>query len=128
MKEKRNSLELEELTGSIIGAAIAVHKELGPGFLETIYENALAVELSHRGIVFEKQQIVPVFYKGTQVGEHRLDFLVEGKIVVELKAMKELEDIHCAQVRSYLKATHLKHGLLMNFATMPLTTKRVIFE
>jgi GxxExxY protein len=118
----------EELTGRIIACAIAVHKALGPGFLESIYETALLVELRHNGLKVEQQKVLPVFYREVLVGEHRLDLLVEDKIVVELKAVSELEDIHFAIVRSYLKAVGLEHGLLLNFATMPLTVKRVIFQ
>ena len=119
-------LELEALTDQVIGAAIAVHKELGPGFLESIYENALRVQLVEIGIAAEFQKEIPIHYHGLLVGTHRLDALVTGELVVELKAVKALEDIHFAQVRSYLKAADLKHGLLLNFATMPLTIKRVI--
>jgi GxxExxY protein len=118
-------LELEELTGKIIGAAIRVHKELGPGFVESIYEEALALELQAAGIPFERQKVVRVRYRGQVVGEHRLDLLVAQAVVVELKAISELEDIFFARTRSYLKALDLKHGLILNFATMPLTIKRV---
>ena len=118
-------LELEELTGKIIGAAIRVHKELGPGFVESIYEEAMAIELQATGIPFERQKLVRVLYLGQPVGEHRLDLLVDKTVVVELKAVSELQDIFFARTRSYLKALDLKHGLLLNFATMPLTIKRV---
>ena len=118
-------LELEELTGKIIGAAIRVHKELGPGFLESIYEEALALELTAMGIPFERQKVIHVTYRGQPVGEHRLDLLVDKAVVVELKAVSELQDIFFARTRSYLKALDLKHGLILNFATMPLTIKRV---
>jgi len=115
----------EELTGRIIAAAINVHKSLGPGFLEAIYEEALSIEFDALGIKYERQQTVPVHYRGRQVGEHRLDFLVERLIVVELKAVVALEKIFFAVVRSYLKATNLESGLLFNFAAMPLTIKRI---
>jgi GxxExxY protein len=115
----------KEITERIIGAAITVHKALGPGFLETIYEEALAAEFEHAGIRYERQKTVPITYRGKSVGEHRLDFLVEGCVVVELKAIQSLDDIHFAIVRSYLKAVNLHSGLLLNFATMPLTVKRV---
>jgi GxxExxY protein len=114
-----------EITESIIAAAIAVHRELGPGFLETIYEQALAVEFALRGIAFIRQKPTTLFYRDHQIGEHRLDFLVEDKIVVELKAIEALENVHFAIVRSYLKATALADGLILNFSTMPLTVKRV---
>lgn len=125
---KAGNLELEGLTRRIIGCAIAVHKELGPGFLESIYENALLLALRQDGLQAESQNLVPVYFRGEKVGEHRLDILVGGVVIVELKALKALEDVHFAQVRSYLKATGLKHGLLLNFSTMPLTVKRVIHE
>ena len=121
-------MEHEELTGRIIRSAIAVHKELGPGFLESIYEAALVKALSDDGLIIEKQKEIPVFFRGFQVGTHRLDLLVENTIVIELKAIKALEDIHFAQVRSYLKATNLRHGLLFNFNEIPLKTKRVICD
>jgi GxxExxY protein len=115
-------------TERIIAAAIGVHRTLGPGFLESVYELALAVEFALSGIQFVRQKAVPLFYKDHQIGEHRLDFLVEDEIVVELKAISALEDIHFAIGRSYLKATNLQDGLLLNFATAPLTTKRFCRE
>jgi GxxExxY protein len=120
-KELRDS----EITDAIIAAAIAVHRELGPGFLESIYEQALAVEFALRGVAFIRQHPVPLFYRDDQIGEYRLDFLVENKIVVELKALDTLENIHFAIVRSYLKATGLADGLILNFSSMPLTVKPV---
>ena len=127
-EESRNAgkvLRDSEITASIIAAAIAVHRELGPGFLETIYEQALAVEFALRGIAFIRQKSIPLFYRDHQIGEHRLDFLVEDKIIVELKAIEALENVHFAIVRSYLKASGLADGLILNFSTMPLTVKRV---
>jgi len=122
------NLRNSEITRQIIAAAIRVHRELGPGFLEGIYEEALAVEFALSGIQFIRQHPVPLFYHDHQIGEHRLDFLVDGKIVVELKAISQLEDIHLAIGRSYLKATNLRDGLLFNFATSPLTIKRFCRE
>jgi GxxExxY protein len=121
-----NKLAHEELTGRIIACAIEVHKALGPGFLEAIYEAAMVVELKRAGLKVESQKPLPIFYREVLIGEHRLDLLVENLIVVELKAISELADIHFAIARSYLKAAGLEHGLLLNFATMPLTVKRVI--
>jgi GxxExxY protein len=115
----------EELTARIIGAGIAVHKALGPGFLEAIYEEALAIEFQTVSLAFERQKPVFIAYRGQRVGEHRLDFLVEQRVIVELKAIQALENIHFAIVRSYLKATKLDSGLLLNFASMPLDVKRV---
>jgi len=119
---------MEDLSGQVIGCAIDVHRELGPGFLESIYENALAIALAQTGLSVESQKMIPVHFRDQRVGEHRLDLLVGKKLVVELKAVKQLEDVHFAQVRSYLKACQLKHGLLLNFSTAPLTIKRVTFE
>jgi GxxExxY protein len=127
-QESRNAgkeLRDSEITDAIIAAAIAVHRELGPGFLESIYEQALAVEFALRGIAFIRQHPVPLFYRDHQIGEHRLDFLVDNRIIVELKAVEALENVHFAIVRSYLKATGLADGLILNFSTMPLTVKRV---
>jgi GxxExxY protein len=127
-EESRNAgtlLRDSEITDSIIAAAITVHRELGPGFLESVYEQALAVEFALRGIAFVRQYAIPLFYRDHQVGEHRLDFVVEGKIVVELKAVEALEKVHFAIVRSYLKAAGLSDGLILNFSSMPLTVKRV---
>lgn len=114
-----------ELTDRIIAAAIRVHKELGPGFLESMYEEALGIELASAGISFERQKLLPVLYREHLIGEHRLDLVVEGKIILELKAISALEDIHYAVVRSYLKAANLRDALLLNFATPRLTVKRV---
>ena len=119
-------LEQEELSGSVVGAAIEVHKALGPGFLESVNENALALELAARGIGFERQRAVPILYRGSEVGLHRLDLLVAALIVVELKAVMALEDVHFAMVRSYLRATGREHGLILNFAKPTLEIKCVI--
>lgn len=121
-------LRSEELSNRVIGAAIRVHRELGPGFLESVYEQALSVEFALSGIQFIRQHPIPLFYKDHQIGEHRLDFLVEKTLVVELKATAKLEDIHFAIGRSYLKATSLEDGLLFNFAAAPLTIKRFCRE
>jgi len=118
-------LEHEELSGQIIAAAITVHKELGPGFIESIYEEALATELDWLRLPYTRQHTVRVFYRERFLGEHRLDSLVADQIVVELKAIQAFDKIHFAIVRSYLKATKLHAGLLLNFAAMPLTIKRV---
>ena len=119
-------LEYEELTEKIIGAAIEVHRRLGPGFLESIYEKALVIELRKRGLQVESQKEIIIEYDGVEVGRHILDLFVENTIVVELKAIKNLEDIHFAIVRSYLRAVGKEHGLLLNFAKIPLEIKRVI--
>jgi len=118
--------QFEALSGQVIEAAIGVHKQLGPGFLESIYESAMKVALRHRGMPYESQKEVAVFFEQEEVGVHRLDLVVQGEIIVELKAAKALEDIHFAQVKSYLKATGLHVGLLMNFNAPTLVVKRVV--
>lgn len=117
-----------ELTDRILAAAVRVHTELGPGYLEGLYEEAVAIELTRSEIPFERQKPVSILYCDQKVGEHRLDLLVAGKIIVELKAISALENIHFAIVRSYLKATGLEDGLLLNFASVKLVVKRVTRE
>lgn len=116
----------EGLSRKIIGAAIEVHTALGPGFLENIYEEALKLELSEHKLNFETQKEIQIEYLGVAIGIHRLDLVVENQIIVELKAVKEFTDVHYAQLRSYLKATGLKVGLLLNFAKPTLEIKRVV--
>ena len=123
---KRQKHEFEELSENIIGAAINVHKLLGPGFLENIYEEALKLELTNAKIHYESQKEVKIKYLETEIGTHRLDMVVENQIIVELKATRELSDVHFAQLRSYLKATGLKVGLLLNFAKPALEIKRIV--
>jgi GxxExxY protein len=118
--------EFEPLSARIIEAAIAVHRALGPGFLESIYHGALRVALDRREIPFENQREVRIHFEGVEVGVHKLDLLVDGQIVVELKAVKALEDVHFAQVKSYLRATRLRVGLLMNFNAKTLLVKRIV--
>jgi GxxExxY protein len=109
------SAEVDHLARAVIGALIEVHRVVGPEFLEQIYEQALAVELTLRNIRFEQQVPVSLVYKGVAIGESRLDFVVDGKLIVEIKACDCLAPIHKAQVISYLKATGHKLALLVNF-------------
>jgi GxxExxY protein len=109
-------LEHAELTERIIGAAIAVHREIGPGFKESIYQNALQIELRARGMTVDSERRIIVAYREIEVGRHRLDLVVNDLIVLENKRVEALLDRHLAQLRSYLKASGLKHGLLFNFA------------
>ena len=111
---------LNQFTESIIGAAIEVHRILGPGLLESIYERALAHELSLRGMSVRLQAQVSVFYKGIEIRGQRLDMVVDPGIVVELKAVERLAPIHEAQLLSYLKATRMRLGLLLNFNSIRL--------
>lgn len=114
-----------DLSGRVIEAAIEVHKALGPGFLESVYENALCLELARRGIGFEQQKTVPIHYLNQPVGEHRLDILVENVLLVELKAVKAIEDVFFAIARAQMKAVGIRDGLILNFASIPITIKRV---
>jgi len=122
------SAELDDLAHRVIGAAIEVHRLLGPGFLESVYEEALCMELELRGIRCARQVPISVTYKGERVGEARLDLLVDHSLVVELKAVESIAPIHWAQVLSYLKATRLRLGLLINFNVSVLQRgiKRVV--
>lgn len=114
----------------VIGAAIEVHRKLGPGYLEAVYEEALAVELHLRGIPFVRQATVAVNYKGYMVGEGRLDIVVADMLIVELKTVERLSEVHVAQIIPYLKATHLQLGLLINFNVPALKQgiQRVVFS
>ena len=114
VRDGRTALE-DPLTGRIIGAAVEVHRILGPGLLESIYEEALCHELKLRGIQFQRQVDVDVVYKGTVIKGQRIDILVEDEVVVELKSVSRLPDVVAAQVLSYLKATGLKRALVLNF-------------
>jgi len=105
----------KDVTSQIIAAAIAVHKALGPGFLEVLYENAMVIELTKRGLNVRRQVIIPVYYDGQLIGDHRADLIVESAVVVELKAAAQLHSIHQAQTLSTLKAAKLKVALLINF-------------
>ena len=115
------------ITDKIIKAAYKVHKTLGFGFLEKVYENALAIELRRMGLKAEQQKPLTVWYEGEVVGEYFIDILVEEKVIVELKAVKKLVDIHEIQVLNYLKGCQLKVGLLLNFSES-LKIKRKYFQ
>ncbi|MEN6336710.1 MAG: GxxExxY protein [Phycisphaerales bacterium] len=117
--------EMSELTERVIRCAFAVSNTLGCGFLEKVYENALAHELRKAGIRAEQQHGITVYYDGVAVGEYAADLLVEGVLLVELKAVKDLDDIHLAQCLNYLRATRLRLCLLMNFAKPKLEVRRV---
>ena len=120
-----SELGQKELSRRVIEAAIAVHKALGPGFLESVYENALCIELSRMGIRFEQQKVVDIYYQGEEVGQHRLDLLIEGVFLVELKAVSAREDVFFAIARAQMRAADIDDGIILNFASMPLTIKRV---
>ena len=107
--------EINQLTERIIGCAIEVHRNLGPGLLESVYEAALCVELSEAGLSFRRQVIVPVLYKERRIGEHRIDLLVEDEVVVEVKGVEKMNPLFEAQLLSYLKVAKKRVGLLVNF-------------
>ncbi len=109
-------MEINDLTGEVIGAAIEVHKALGPGLLESTYEECLCIELGLRNIPYERQKEIPIEYKGVNLNHaYRLDIVVPNKLIVELKACESLEPIHDAQLLTYLKLSGIKIGLLINF-------------
>lgn len=114
-----------ELTSRIIGCAITVHKALGNGFQEVIYQRALEIEMRFAGISFSREYDMPIYYRQEQIGTRRVDFLVEGVISVELKAITKLEDVHFAQAINYLEAYNLEIGLLINFGETSLNFKRL---
>jgi len=116
----------KDLTYRIIGAAMEVHKELGPGFLESVYEEAFIVELKRLNIPFEQQQKYYVNYKGVDIKEYYCDLVIDGKVIIELKAIKQIGDIERAQILNYLKVTKLRLGLLMNFGSESLEYERII--
>ncbi|MBW4618970.1 MAG: GxxExxY protein [Cyanosarcina radialis HA8281-LM2] len=115
-----------ELTGKIIGCAMEVHSVLGNGFQEVIYQRALAKEMTLQGLSFLREHEIPIFYKGEQIGTRRVDFFVEGKVMLEIKAVIQQEDAHLAQAINYLEASGLDIGLLINFGNPSLQFKRVM--
>ncbi len=115
----------EEITRKVIGAAMEVHKHLGNGFQEVIYQRALAIEMNLQDIGFAREMEMPLLYKGYDVGTRRVDFFVEDKIMVEIKAVINLEDVHLAQAMNYVEAYGLEIGLLINFGAKSLQFKRV---
>jgi len=121
-----NHIVQKELSYRIMQAVFEVHNQLGPGFLESLYEEALAHEFSLQKIPFERQKIIRVSYKNKLIGQHRLDMVVNNQIILELKAVSELADIHKQQLLSYLKATNLPLGILINFGTQRVQYKRIV--
>jgi len=114
-----------ELTSKVIGCAMKVHSALGNGFQEVIYQRALEIEMADEGISFNREQEMDIYYKSQQIGTRRVDFLVEGVLAVELKALTQLEDVHLAQAINYLEAYDLEVGLLINFSARSLQFNRV---
>jgi len=120
--------KLNDLSHHIIGVAINIHKKLGPGFQEKIYEEALLTEFQKSGIRYEKQKVVRVDYDGITLGNQRIDLLIEGEVILEIKACREIIPIHRNQLISYLKTTNKKLGLILNFGRKKLEIKRVVHD
>lgn len=118
-------MKYEDLTYKIIGCAMEVHKNLGNGFQEVVYQRAMAIEMSLQNIAFSREHEMKIQYKGFEVGTRRVDFFVEDKIMVEIKALINLEDVHLAQAMNYVEAYGLEIGLLINFGAKSLQHKRV---
>ena len=118
-------MEYEELTHKIIGCAMEVHKKLGNGFQEVIYQRALAIEMKFQGLEFEREKNMSIYYRDSNIGTRRVDFFVEEQIMVEIKAKLELNDAHLNQAMNYLEAYNMKIGLLINFGARSLQFKRV---
>ncbi|WP_114784113.1 GxxExxY protein [Botryobacter ruber] len=120
----RNEVQ-EELTYKIIGCAMKVHRTLGAGFQEVIYQRCLAIEMEKAGLKFDREQEHIIYYEGIEVGARRADFVVEGKVMVELKALVNLEDVHLAQAKNYTVAYNFPIGLLINFGSQSLQYKLI---
>jgi len=118
-------LKHDDITRKIIGCAMKVHTALGNGFQEVIYQRGLDVEFTHSNIAFEREKELPIFYRGVNLGTRRVDFFVDNTILVELKAIIKLEDVHLAQALNYLEAYNMEIGLLINFGSQSLTFKRL---
>ena len=115
-----------DITRKIIGAAMKVHSMLGNGFQEVIYQRALAIEMAKQGLSFQRELEMQIYYDGQEIGTRRVDFLVESKVMVEMKALTTLEDVHLAQAINYLEAYKLEVGLLLNFGAKSLEYRRLI--
>ncbi len=123
--DKNKTEDINELTHKIIGCAMEVHRFMGNGFQEVVYQRALSIELNMQGIEHIREQEMPLQYKGYDVGTRRVDFFVEGKVMVEIKAIEKLEDVHKAQAINYCEAYGIADGLLINFGGKSLDFKRV---
>jgi GxxExxY protein len=118
----------KELTAQIIKMAINIHRTLGPGFVEKIYQRAMYLDLKRSPLKFEREKKINVQYKGVNLGYEKIDFIIENKVIVELKAVSEIQDVHKAKIISYLKASGCKIGLIINFARPIIEIKRVIYD
>ena len=117
--------KFKEITEKNIGSSMKVHAALGNGFQEVIYQRALEIEMEEAGLKFARELSMPIYYKGRNIGERRVDFFVEEKIMVELKAIIQLENVHLAQAKNYLEAYNMEVGLLINFGSTSLQFKRI---
>lgn len=124
-KIRKTSEEFNDCTSKIIGCAMRVHSTLGNGFQEVIYQRALAIEMSMENLEFQREMEMPIYYRNEHIGTRRVDFFVENGIMVELKAIIQLEDVHLAQAINYLEAYNMETGLLINFGSKSLTFKRL---
>ena len=122
---EQKEYKYKEITEKIIGCAMRVHAALGNGFQEVIYQRALEIEFEDSGLKFARELSMPVYYKNRQIGERRVDFFVEEKISVEIKAIIQLENVHLAQAKNYLEAYNMEVGLLFNFGSISLQFKRI---
>jgi len=122
----KGEYKYSDITEKIIGCAMEVHRTLGNGFQEVIYQRALAIEMAEKGLGFSREHEMDIFYKKQKIGSRRVDFFVEEKIMVELKAVIQLEDVHLAQAINYLEAYNMEIGLLINFGNTSLQFKRVM--
>ena len=122
----KEKYKYSEITGKIIGCCMEVHKILGNGFQEVIYQRALQDEMELQGLIFSREHEMPIFYKDNKIGTRRVDFLVEDVVSVELKALTRLEEVHLTQAINYLEAYNLEIGLLVNFGAKSLEYRRVI--
>lgn len=121
----QEELKYSDITRKIIGCAMQVHTRIGNGFQELIYQRALEIEMALEGIAFEREKEMPIYYRGISIGGRRVDFFVDNLIMVELKAIISLEDVHLAQAINYLEAYNMEIGLLINFGSQSLTFKRI---
>lgn len=117
--------DINQITHKIIGCAMQVHRTLGNGFQEVIYQRALAIEMTLEDLSFQREMEMPIFYRDQQIGTRRVDFFVEGCVMLELKAMEKIEDVHKAQAINYLEAYNIADGLLINFGGLSLEFKRL---
>ncbi len=122
---ERDEDEINALTHKIIGCAMQVHRTIGNGFQEVIYQRALAIEFTYQGLEFAREMEMDLFYRNQHIGTRRVDFFVEGKVMVEIKAIEKLEDVHKAQAINYCEAYQIADGLLINFGAKSLDFKRV---